>query len=344
MKILERTRWKQEKVEFDPLANLKRWVDKGCFFSMTHVNKLGINPQSHYDTPLGIYAYPLNQEFYDMLVLKQLPFQMEAPYIQIFIPKPNANIINLDFDEQKFDELYSILKKEVDGWTGDSKYFENIYKKAVKTAYETEPASIFWNLTRLLANKNPLKWRSLFMSIGIDGFYDPGLSIIHKNEPSQAVFFKLSALEHLDALVNPVLKNKKPPKLEIFKTQIENHNVNWIANILNHFENGSEIRDLLKLMSRNLIIKILSHPKFPSNFTRPFMGEYLFSATKKPINNEQAISLIKTLVKTGKINVILSQKHNFQKNYSIFTSSEQKVVDIILPIMNKLEDIIDETI
>ena len=31
---------------------------KNLFVSFTTVDKLGINPQSHYDTPLGIYSYP----------------------------------------------------------------------------------------------------------------------------------------------------------------------------------------------------------------------------------------------------------------------------------------------
>ncbi len=50
--------------------------------TMTEIPKVGVNPSSDYDTPIGIYFYPA--EYYLKKVVKErLPFQHNAPYIQI---------------------------------------------------------------------------------------------------------------------------------------------------------------------------------------------------------------------------------------------------------------------
>lgn len=52
-------------------------------FSMTKVNKLGINTKTSYQTPAGIYFYPLNETFYNQLLEDGLPFVSSAPYVQL---------------------------------------------------------------------------------------------------------------------------------------------------------------------------------------------------------------------------------------------------------------------
>jgi hypothetical protein len=44
--------------------------DPDVFISFTELNKIGINPQSRYNTPLGIYTYPL-KEFVERYIVKQ---------------------------------------------------------------------------------------------------------------------------------------------------------------------------------------------------------------------------------------------------------------------------------
>lgn len=64
--------------------------------SMTSIPKLGINPGSNYNTPVGIYFYPA--EFYMSIKSKnssnKLPFVDDAKYIQIF--KLNGNTIDIN--------------------------------------------------------------------------------------------------------------------------------------------------------------------------------------------------------------------------------------------------------
>ena len=58
------------------------WNDPTIYVSFTELEKLGINPQSHYNTPLGIYAYPL-KEMYENIDRDRIPFAGENPWIQV---------------------------------------------------------------------------------------------------------------------------------------------------------------------------------------------------------------------------------------------------------------------
>jgi hypothetical protein len=50
-------------------------------FTMTGVNKVGVNPKSTFKTPLGVYFYPLTSTIYGQLVDDQLPFASEKENI-----------------------------------------------------------------------------------------------------------------------------------------------------------------------------------------------------------------------------------------------------------------------
>lgn len=53
-----------------------------AFVSFTSINKLGINPQSKYDTPIAVYSYPL--DYVVQQKIDFLPFAKTAPYINVF--------------------------------------------------------------------------------------------------------------------------------------------------------------------------------------------------------------------------------------------------------------------
>lgn len=47
--------------------------DPSYFISFTDINKIGLNPSTTYDTPLGIYTYPL-KEIWNDFVNNEIPF------------------------------------------------------------------------------------------------------------------------------------------------------------------------------------------------------------------------------------------------------------------------------
>lgn len=105
------------------------------FFHLGTVNKLGVNPQTIYNTPFGIYAYPLTTEYYDKLKDDRLPFAGGNPYIQIFKLKPNSKLLLLssynNYNEDA-DKILSWVKTQPEFIKSLSKnYFFKIRKNAI---------------------------------------------------------------------------------------------------------------------------------------------------------------------------------------------------------------------
>ena len=79
---------------------LKKYKDDpNIFISFTNIEKIGINPFSTYDTPLGIYFYPLKEtwEKYEVDIHESFvryPFANNAPYIQIIKWNGSGRIID----------------------------------------------------------------------------------------------------------------------------------------------------------------------------------------------------------------------------------------------------------
>lgn len=84
--------------------------------SYTDVDKLGINPGSKYNTPLGIYAYPYKWIDLSMpssvSLFAFLPFQTKAKFVNVFSIKPSATIMYLgDEDEEDSEKTLFFLNR-----------------------------------------------------------------------------------------------------------------------------------------------------------------------------------------------------------------------------------------
>lgn len=163
---------------------------KDYYISFTEINKIGINPQSKYETPLGIYAYPLI-EFFDVYKPKDnyklglfAPFAGESAYVNIikvdqfmmgrFIDDISTTYTDKDLEndinwllENKQREVVSsgsiigkIFQKNLKAENIPSHDWEQHYERLGKEAlylvgenarYNHFPGGQFWNITRLIA-------------------------------------------------------------------------------------------------------------------------------------------------------------------------------------------------
>ena len=132
--------------------------------SMTHVDKLGVNPRSTYDTPLGIYAYPFDwvyneakgkmptRGFKDIL-----PFEGNAPYANLFDWKNNAQIFDLaSFDNFQYEyftkKLVDVIAK-LDPVTRNPQLVVDKWKEdAPNMARVDTPGGRFWYVTMKAAS------------------------------------------------------------------------------------------------------------------------------------------------------------------------------------------------
>ena len=200
--------------------------DPWAFVTFSSIPKLGINPTNVYQTPTGIYAYPL----YEGLESNKINnFATERPYAIVFRPNNPDKILDLGkYTEENYQKdkqiLMNLLPDDV------------LYTESERSALFQSPAGYIWNLVRLLSRREelrlyskdlpingPFQWNQIMYNIlGYEGVYDSmGLGIIHKNEPYQAVFFRTNVVQ----LVELINKTDK----EDFNKRglISNMNLDW---------------------------------------------------------------------------------------------------------------------
>jgi hypothetical protein len=214
--------------EQNPKISINQQIDdyvasdpNDTYISFTSIDKLGINPGSVYNTPLGIYAYPINyvkKVTKDGKSMLELPFAGESEYANLF----HARGTIIDLANMQLHEARDYYKKITDLWvelSGEDRktsvdQVEDIITKASKlAAFPDYVGGRFWYVTMMIAglltNKkkkgnaiSTIIWNKLFRSIGIDGVVDNGIGIIHSNERYQAVFFSIEAIVDVKRVYN----------------------------------------------------------------------------------------------------------------------------------------------
>jgi len=212
------------------------------FISFTMLDKLGINPTTEFDTPLGIYSYPT--PYIEQLLSsgaspsEVVPFAGEQKYANLF--SVTGNIIDVaTIDGQQVEELYSklpaALQKLASGQVGETlaaNVPKHIEAAAGKASVNKLPGGRLWYVTRavsLEAGKLGFKattfWNKLFRTLGIAGVLDTGAGIIHRNEPTQLVVFSSAAIVDNKRVYNKYTANHQlrrrsiPKQLEQFYTE-----------------------------------------------------------------------------------------------------------------------------
>jgi hypothetical protein len=299
---------------------LHKYAGQDVFGSFTVLPKLGINPQSKYNTPIGVYSYPIDYIINNIDEERfTVPFQENAPYLHIFrvsglertlrfdlsdnqvLTRYKANVkeIKRDFNVDAYNKAVELAEKVskfiedhpypgygYDSWlakleeeTGYQRYsgdplqeainevifqegklgfysansfygwdnnpfpIHEVIDKIYEVVEESRKESVLvefpfeaqirefpearelgdgydafkrkvlaervvcdqgftWNMTRHLSGFNPRKWTGMFRRLGLIGALDNDTSTIHRNEPTQAVFFNPSSIKVLEVIHN----------------------------------------------------------------------------------------------------------------------------------------------
>jgi hypothetical protein len=298
--------YKKAKIDLESLKYLEKFItsekDPKFFFTMTSINKIGINPQSQYNTPIGIYSYPLTQEYYEKLIKSKLPFAGNQRYINLFSISDSVNNLsyydNLSSDYKKLSQIYDNI--------------EEVAKNAFDTAYKKNIVSKFWNLTRILS-KTPIKWNALLRNLGYTNFYDPGDGIIHTNEPTQFVVLDPRIIIPIESFENPFNENNKIHNLSIpFTANLKEEDIN---NILKS-KNYSRITNMLESGEQKI---------------KPYQMAYLFKQDFKP---SEFYEFLRRIYK----NKYLKDDERLLKFILYKTFTYDDVVEEVFKIMNNYDD------
>jgi hypothetical protein len=211
------------------------------FIHFADIPEFSLNPKNTYDTPIGIYGHNFVKENY-------ASFATNRKYAFVFTLKSNAKILDTSkYSENDYKKDIEILEQKY-----GPEYVTAIEIEAHRTAYNNTTISKFWNLTRLLAKTNlagryenltldqyeklktkekylnTINWAKILRKdLGYDAIYDPGLSIIHKQEPNQIVVLNptfakvVKGIEkgnNKNIIPKPINKllDKDPKKVETF--------------------------------------------------------------------------------------------------------------------------------
>jgi len=223
--------------------------------------KVGINPKSQYNTPTGIYSYPVMYMDKDVLDGK-VPFKGNARHIVLFTIKPQFRnkvlIVNTYGDinnesaitEKNMIENLSRLQQ-----LAKSKQEMNNFKIAIEDAKPPTVAGKVWNVSRHLANFNSAAWTKILnQDLDIEGVVDIGSGMVHENEPEQAVFFKKDAIK---ILAIKEQGKSDDPKDKRFSNAI------WIAQ--NPDTSEDKLRQLFKSNNNAVLSALAENPSTPKD-------------------------------------------------------------------------------
>jgi len=249
--MLEKRKHNNDKISV--YQELEKYKDRDdIYISFTRVNKIGINPKSDFNTPNGIYTYPLklvweeyglenglvDGETLDM----KIPFGGDREFVQVIQLIDDSNVIKditYDYRQQDLERDIDKLSKMVSSQNQDR--FKSIIEEASDVDYEyedddednyyynrnTSDFGQLWFITRAIAYDNynfpefkntsiTNRWRHILTKLGYDGVCDKnGEGIIHPSEPIQAVFLSIKPIKWIDSIRNKTYKN--PPKADRLK-------------------------------------------------------------------------------------------------------------------------------
>lgn len=155
----------QEAAEVELVPGLPKY-----YFHMHNIQKIGFNLTPSYgDTPLGLYAYPLNAAYLRKLLDDTLPYRSDSPLVTIL---------------ELVDPHTALVAEEL-----------VYYRKRLSHNYVTE--------------KDRVKhFRQLLTADGIKSVFDDGVGHIHKNEPAQIVFLTSNAYKVIETFETRVIRKK----------------------------------------------------------------------------------------------------------------------------------------
>lgn len=208
--------------------------------SMTTIPKLGINPGSRYNTPVGIYFYPAEYYVRNKEVGKKLEFQDDAPYIQVFELKGNyedidamSSSVYTEYVRKLFNNVGKVATllnlSEKEAMDLLSKCTVNARSEAKNDTYGGHLWYILYavssNAGKEKRNAAPPRssvvWNSLLRLLGIDGLIDSGEGIIHENEPNQGVALDPRSVTHVNTFRNG--KTADDPLIEVYNDLANTH-------------------------------------------------------------------------------------------------------------------------
>jgi hypothetical protein len=202
----------------DMVAQLRRYSQRADCFIRYGSLRTAINKNPNYDTPPGIYMYPL-REMFDSIVENNIPHKGDANTVLLTsVAVTGSNVLNV----KEYDGLDDDVKRLRD-LLPSVENFDALYEKATSDASGSHTVSgtgiarplpragisgrtLFYfthNIARQIGSNNTSwVWRKILMLLGYTVVLDLGTSTIHGNEPFQILVMVPGLIKPIIALDN----------------------------------------------------------------------------------------------------------------------------------------------
>ena len=204
--------------------------DPNIFISFTDIPKVGIRPSYHYNTPMGVYFYPLQSFWkrFNMDNTNEMPkhFATDRHYIQVirYNGKGQRYIHDTSqYSESDLQHDLEILKSlgfNIDITLPKNKYTRSPFGKlwyTINNIVENE------GYTKLGTNIASFNKNKILRKLGYAYINEPaGTGIIHPNEAEQGFFTSGKYIQMVDTILqHPYLTNSKPKNSSKVESQVE---------------------------------------------------------------------------------------------------------------------------
>jgi hypothetical protein len=159
--LLEARRNPEQNLQMTAYQQLLKYKDNpNVYISMTDIPKLGLNPLSKFDTPLGIYCYPLKEvwaayDFDTHKSVKKLPYVSKATYIQVLEWNGKGKFMDVaDYSETDLKEDIKQLRRimyDNDAHDSINIAIEEAYNEHMKGGKNNNYVRAFFSICRKIS-------------------------------------------------------------------------------------------------------------------------------------------------------------------------------------------------
>lgn len=347
-----------------------------CLITMTNVAKVGMNPTSTFDTPLGIYVYP-EKYYLDLKKAgKKLPFQDDARYIQILEmvddPLYISNMKGPEFNQARA-RLQDLIPELARRTNKKTKEVQDIIIDAAKNApVEAKvktPGGLFWFITMVvsteladsttrsgkLASRASVLWNYILRSIGYSVIIDEGSGIIHMNEPTQGVILDMKAVRLIKTVENKADLKKAFSKVDdsiaiqgllnlLIDKKSSEQQAEIIQEIVKKIKKDPSILNQLAITDVFLMAKLSSRPRI-KNFILTEYIKQVWSWKKNSVDSILSyIDRLDKQVKAGKAEMTDSVTDLMRRKLNLELSKLgplEEALKRLNPVPQELKPIVD---
>ncbi len=232
-------------------ADITNWA-----VSMTTVPKLGINPNSRYQTPIGIYFYPAR--YFLKHADQGLPFMDDASNIQLFrIEGPVLEID--DVTDAEYRQLVERLVALAPQMRVSGPLLRGIIRDSVEGANVNSAGGRLWYIMYRMSGEGTgsgrahVMWNWMIRQLGYVAVRDGGEGIIHSNEPTQGMVVDPRAVQDHQQFKNDALRKDTfgDPVQKTLRVKPNEEPYRFFKRVLGILSQLRDPQELLKNQSRS---------------------------------------------------------------------------------------------